>query len=198
MNAVVQPVETISVAEYLELEACSPVKHEYVHGVIRAFAGGSDRHSEITINVSAAFHAAARGGPCRVYSSDMRIAVSQDVYYYPDVSVICDQTGQSRTSKVNPAVLVEILSQSTIFIDRREKLANYMRIDSLRDYVMIDQNVPLVEHYYRDSDGDWRNVIVVQGGTLHIACLNLDLPMATIYEDLSPPIRPGSAERPAE
>ena len=33
MNAVVPPDERMSVAEYLELEAASLVKHEYVHGI---------------------------------------------------------------------------------------------------------------------------------------------------------------------
>src|SRR5262245_31812100 len=137
MSIVLPPTELLSVAEYLELEDSSLVRREYVHGILRARLGNTDRHDEITVNVTAALHTVARGNRCRVYSSALKIQAAEDVYYYPDASVVCDRTDQPRICKTKPAVLVEVLSQSTSMTDRREKLANYMRLDSLQNYLMI-------------------------------------------------------------
>ena len=78
--------------------------------------------------------------------------------------------------------------------DRREKLANCLRLDSMLNYLIISQHEPWVEHYFRDADGTWRQETLVREGTLRISCLDLDLSLATIYEDLSPPPPPGSAD----
>lgn len=194
MSAATRLADFVSVVEYLELEAASQVKYEYVHGVLRAFAGGTDRHSEIAVNLITALRTATRGGPCRVYASGMKVSVADDVYYYPAVSVVCDNAGQSPLLRTNPVVLVEILSQRTALIDRREKLANYLRLESLRDYLMIAQDDQWVEHHWRDDSGAWQHETLVHDGVVRVAFLNLDLPLTTIYEDLSPPPVPGSDE----
>jgi Uma2 family endonuclease len=77
-------------ARYLEMERASPIKHEYVDGVVYAMAGGTQAHNAIVANLVALPRAAARGGPCRVYPSDMKVRVAADVYLYPDVSISCD------------------------------------------------------------------------------------------------------------
>jgi len=109
-----------------------------------------------------------------------------------DVSIVCYQPKQSAVVLSNPAVLVEILSYRTMYIDRREKLINYRRLTSLRNYLIVSQHDPWVEHHWRDAANNWQLETLEHGGALHIACLNLSLPMALIYEDLSPPVRLGS------
>ncbi len=76
----------MSVEEYLALEEASDRKHEYVGGEVYALAGATEPHNLIVTNlVVEAQLAARRGAQCRVLGSDMRLRVTSDVYYYPDL-----------------------------------------------------------------------------------------------------------------
>src|SRR5271166_2056920 len=87
-----QPVDQrMTVEEYLELEATSQIKHEFVDGAIYAMAGGTIGHDRIAHNVRAAIDAHLGEGPCTVLGPDVRLRVSSTVYYYPDALVTCDQ-----------------------------------------------------------------------------------------------------------
>ena len=67
--------ERASEVEYLARERASETKHEYVNGEIVAMAGGSPAHAQLAYNLSGALAARLRGGPCRGYSSDLRVHV---------------------------------------------------------------------------------------------------------------------------
>src|SRR5437763_840040 len=117
---------SFSFRDYLELEAASNTKHEYSAGEIYAMAGGSPAHAALSMAVGGALLAQLRGGPYRVYSSDLRVRVSATgLATYPDVTVVCgpeEHDAQSESTVINPAVLVEVLSPSTEEYDRGEKL----------------------------------------------------------------------------
>jgi Uma2 family endonuclease len=73
---------------YLQLEACSPVKHEYINGQIVARAGASDAHVTIAGNIFSLLRSHLRGTGCWVYISDMKVRLDAcNCFYYPDVFV---------------------------------------------------------------------------------------------------------------
>ncbi len=85
---------TITVEEYLALEAVSQAKHEYVHGYVYAMAGGTALITTplpITSEGILANHIGDEG-PCRVNGPDLRVRVHEAIYYYPDAVVDCDNT----------------------------------------------------------------------------------------------------------
>ena len=86
----VKGLYTISVEEYLEGEKDAPVRHEYIYGEVFAMAGGSDVHNTVTLNIASALVAAARQKGCRAYSSDMKVRVEDNLFYYPDVLFVCE------------------------------------------------------------------------------------------------------------
>ncbi len=73
-------------------------------------------------------------------------------------SVICGepvfQRGRSRTV-MNPVLIVEVLSPSTEAVDRGRKFADYRKLPTLREYVMISQYEPRVEVYRLGLGGQW-------------------------------------------
>jgi hypothetical protein len=77
--------------EYLAAERrAEETKHEYHNGEIFAMSGASARHNIITANLIGSLVPSLRGGPCRVYASDMRLKVEPGgLYTYPDVAVVC-------------------------------------------------------------------------------------------------------------
>ncbi len=48
-----------------------------------------------------------------------------------------------------------MLSKSTEAFDRGAKFRAYRTIGSLREYLLVGQNSPLVEQYVKDEDGRW-------------------------------------------
>ncbi len=104
--------QTISVEEYFELEENNPdTRYEYLDGYVYMMSGGSANHAAISGNIYAILKNALRGGPCRVYNSDMKVRVSEQRYFHPDVTVSCDSRDRGTTSVLqSPRLVVEVLS----------------------------------------------------------------------------------------
>lgn len=184
METLAAPPGLISIEEYLELEQSSPIKHEYVGGMIFALAGGSDRHNRIAGNFYIALRQAARQTPCRVYMSDMRLYVG-NVLYYPDVMVACEESETDNpTFRRDPCLLVEVLSPSTESADRREKLLIYRQIPTLQAYLIVDQNSRRVERHFRGENGIWQRADFVNDGVVPVPCPHAELTLAVMYEEL--------------
>lgn len=174
----------MSVEEYLELEKTATVKHEYVGGEIHAMVGASRRHNMIALNIARKLADAAEGGPCRVYISDMKLQV-EDVFYYPDVMVACGSVPENEYLEDEPCVVVEVTSPGTETIDRREKLANYQGISSLRAYVIVSQERTWISHYQRDENGVWLRGDLRDEGLLRLPCPpGVELSVDEIYAGL--------------
>src|SRR6059058_2164352 len=106
----------VSVEDYLAGELVSPIKHEYLGGVVYAMAGARNLHNRIATNLLVAIGTRLRGRPCQPYNSDTKIRVrlpTQTRFYYPDASVICRPNPADDTFQDEPAVITEVLSQRT-------------------------------------------------------------------------------------
>src|SRR5882762_6287299 len=82
----------VSVADYLAGEMVSPIKHEYLGGIVYAMAGARNLHNIIAGNLYVALHNRLRGQSCRPFNSDTKIRLQlpgQVRFYYPDASVTC-------------------------------------------------------------------------------------------------------------
>lgn len=179
--------QTVSVDEYREIEAVSPVRHEYVAGVMHALAGASKRHNRIAGNVFRFLSDAAGSGPCRVFMSDVKLRAADDVYYYPDVMVACGPEGPDPYVEDAPCLLVEVASPSTAVIDRREKLVVYKRIPTLKAYVIVEQDERRVQRHWRDEQGTWREAEVSGRGNVPVPCPEATLTLDEIYAGIDLP-----------
>ena len=129
--SVPRKIQRLSVADYLEAEKDSPVRHEYVDGQIFAMAGASDRHNRIAGSFYNRLDDHLGDGPCEPFISDMKVWVSESVYYYPDVVVACDGPGADEYYRKQPRLIIEVSSPGTERINRSEKLA-YKQVKSLK------------------------------------------------------------------
>lgn len=177
----------ISAEEYLQGEPASDIRHEYVAGQVFAMAGAGENHNRIAGNVFFHLRAAARGKPCGVFISDMKVRVKQqDAYYYPDVLVACDPLDTEALYKESPCLIAEVLSPATETIDRREKLHAYRTLPSLRYYLLVAQEQRRIECYFRDDGERWLFLVLENTGRLEIACdgYTAALTLEDIYEDV--------------
>lgn len=170
---------SLSVAAYLEGERASEIRHEYLYGEVYAMAGASVFHNLITTNLVRSFANAAAESPCRVYSSDMKVRVSDEVFYYPDVLVVCDEPADTYFETA-PCVVVEVMSKSTARRDRFEKRLAYQEIESLQLYLLIDSRKQALRGYYRTESG-WQERVFEAGQTVPVPCLESELSFAELY-----------------
>ena len=172
--------------EYLALERSCETKHEYYNGEIFAMSGASKWHVLIVTNLIVALGSQLKESPCTVYSTDLRLQVAPTgLYTYPDVIVLCDEarfSDEQEDTLLNPALIVEVLSESTKDYDRGGKFEQYRAIDSFVEYLLIAQDRPHVEHHTRQPDGNWllhetNNL----DDTIHLKSVRCSLRLADIY-----------------
>jgi Uma2 family endonuclease len=177
-------------ADYLALEEASNTKHEFLNGEIYGMAGGTPEHAALSVAVSSALLAQLQDGPCRVYSSDLRVRVlATGLATYPDVTVVCgdlERDPESSTTVVNPRVVVEVLSDGTEAYDRGEKLDHYRRVPSLAAVVLVSHRSPGIEIWERASTGEWRQSTFGPAETAVIDALPARLPVDEIYRGFQP------------
>jgi Uma2 family endonuclease len=153
------PEYRLSPGEYLAIERSAERRSEYVDGYLVAMAGGSEAHNVIAGNLVTLLNLHLRQEPCRVFPSDMKVhRVDSNRYFYPDVTVVCGESrfvDDNRDILLNPILLIEVLSNDTESFDRGEKFKSYLQLESLREYVLVSQGSPVVEHYLRQATGDW-------------------------------------------
>ena len=178
---------SVSLEDYLAMEATSRTKHEYVLGQVYALSCATEDHNRIALNIAAALLPAARAASCRVVGSDQRLQASQDLYYYPDVQLLCDPSDDDALIKRRPCVVVEVSSERTEAIDRREKLLVYRGIASLLLYLIVAQDRREVTVHVRDPAGTWQTHQAQGHDSVPIECLgDHQLSLDAIYQDVLP------------
>lgn len=175
----------ISVEDYLEGELVSPIKHEYLGGVVYAMAGARNMHNIIAGNIHGTLHARLRGRRCRPFNSGTKIRIHMPThlrFYYPDVSVVCRPNPPHDSFQDEPAVIVEVLSRKTRRIDEGEKRDAYLTIPSLGAYLLVEQESPDVIVHCRTEHGFVREVHSGLEAVIPLAEIETDLPLREIYD----------------
>jgi Uma2 family endonuclease len=149
--------------DYLEAEQASTIKHEWLDGAIYAMAGGTLEHNRLAGNVHTALRTAL--AKCEVFQADAMIYVrATHLSTYADVTVVRGPIESQKVERkgrvigealLNPVLIVEVLSDSTADYDRGEKFAHYMRLPSLREFLLVAQDAPKLEVFRRPERGRW-------------------------------------------
>jgi Uma2 family endonuclease len=174
----------MSVEEYLAAELASPVKHEYLGGVVYAMAGARNAHNKIAGNVFGSLWGRLRGQPCQPFNSDTKVRVPltrQVRFYYPDTSVICRPNPDGDSFQEEPAAIFEVLSRKTRRIDDGEKKDAYLTLPSLSVYVLVEQESPALVAWRRTREGFVREVYEGVGAVLPLGEIGTELPLAEVY-----------------
>ncbi len=179
----------MSVAEYLSFERSSETKHEYIAGHILAMSGASAAHNVITVNTLAVIHSQVSQRGCTVFPSDMRLGiVQQNIYVYPDITVVCGDVEFSDTEQdtlLNPTIIIEVLSPSTENYDRGKKSHYYRAIPTLQEYLLIAQDEPYIEHFVRYSAHQWLfSEVTAAQESIHLVSIDCTLQLKDIYNKI--------------
>ena len=185
MSSAVHHTPLVSPEDYLAGEALSEIKHEYLNGVVYAMAGGTQRHSALSVNIVSLLHAQLRGKRCRPYNSDLLVRVRQgddQRFYYPDATIHCGPVQEDARVIDDPAVIFEVLSESTARTDTGEKRMAYLTIPTLEAYVLVDSAEREVTVWRRTGEGWAPEVFTQPEATLAFTSAGCALSVGEIYE----------------
>lgn len=179
-----------SLDDYFAAERSSSTRHEYYADRIVAMAGGSISHGTIVSNLNRALGNALDGRPCRVFTSDQRVkSEALGRFFYPDSFALCGAINISKDDGVdsvtNPQLIVEVLSPSTFNADHNAKFDAYSTIESLTEYVLVEQAEARVSILRRQPGGPWvfANVVGLDGSA-KFDSVGIEIPLKAIYRDV--------------
>ena len=182
------PVSKLTEEQYLAIERAAEFRSEFIDGEMFAMSGGTNRRSRIQRHVLVELDLALRASACEPFGPDSRVRVSSRAYVYPDVTVVCGEqqaVDQDDDILINPVAIFEVLSPSTEKYDRGMKFQLYRSIDSLRDYVLVDQAEVRVEQYTRQADGTWTlRDYQRPDEELKIDSIGVAIPLLRIYDQV--------------
>jgi Uma2 family endonuclease len=195
-------VETLqkyfTIAEYLEMEDASEVRHEFHNGNLKEMAGGILPHNAIKLRFGGMLDKQLDEAniPHMALNSDTKVRIeAHNRFVYPDVT-ISDGTPEYYTSPsgairrdtvINPLVVIEVLSEDTRAFDKGEKFELYSTIPSFREYVLIEPEAVWAKSLYlQDPENKlWRHEIITdRTAPLIIHSLGLSLSLDEIYKAL--------------
>ena len=174
----------MTVDEYLAWAEGKPGRYELYAGEVYAMAPERAGHAEVKYAIQTALLAGIRraGLPCYMLPDGMTVRVDEDTAHEPDALVYCgEKLKRSAIEAPNPMIVVEVLSPSTRHIDASAKLAGYFRVASVRHYLIVDPDRPLVIHHARGE----RDVIatrVVSEGALRLDPPGIEVSIGELYQ----------------
>ena len=177
----------LSAPEYLDWELLQSEKHDFLRGEVFAMAGGSLRHNRATLRSMMAFESHLAGSPCKVFSSDVKVAVNAaEHWFYPDVVVTCsaqDLHDMAAVAIHEPVLILEVLSPSTAACDRGQKLISLQKLASLKEYALLDIEAARLEVYRRNAAARFE-LFVFEGADCKAELASIDWrgPVAALLE----------------
>ena len=183
-----QTEKVYTAEDYLKFERRDAGKQEYSNGNVLNSTGSSRRHNLIGSNTTIAIGSRVRGHKCEVYVNDMRVKLAPHNYCYPDVVVVNGDPkfeGKELDILLNPTVIVEIMSRSTLNHDKTEKLDRYLAMESVREIMLVKEEDMRVEHYHKQTANQWTYKIYNnREDVISIESINCKVSLSEVYAQI--------------
>ncbi len=181
-----EPVTIQAFDAFVEAQADTAV-FELVDGVIVMMSNPTETHEQIASNIGAPLKLAMDARGCRTYLGGFRVQSADQNdgtdKTKPDVVVRCGPRS-ARTFITDPLVIVEVLSPSTIDIDRGRKLEFYKSLPTVPHIALVYQDQMRVEHYRRTDTGFELEALKTPTDVLHFEAVDFSLELERIYFDV--------------
>ncbi|HAS83573.1 MAG TPA: Uma2 family endonuclease [Verrucomicrobia bacterium] len=149
------------------------------------------RHQLIVGELTGQMYAHFKGHRCRVWPAPVDVKLSEEDIVQPDLLVVCDPAQIQRTYiEGAPALVIEVLSEASLFHDRVRKMGLYAR-SGVREYWLVTPYPHLIEVYELAGDAYTLRGGYTRDDTLaspSFPALHLDL--ASVFDF---PLAPGEA-----
>lgn len=136
-----------SVEDYWKLVETPQLRLDYYnHQIVATMSYGSLKHETIVNNISFRFNLKFGDENCRILPSNRPVyAADCGDIFNPDVHLVEADLAErfykrAKTATLNPAIIVEVMSDSTKNYDTVGKLPCYQQIESVQHIVYIEQD----------------------------------------------------------
>lgn len=186
-----RPVRRYTLEQYLQKEAKSVNKHEFIDGQIIKMPYAKGPHNIISVNMMTqlVFNLENLEKNYIVFPSDQKIYFpSLDEGVYADALAVCEKPlywDDNQLLLINPIIVVEVLSKSTSRYDRTSKFDKYKTLESIREYVLIRQDMYYAEIWYRESPGHWQETIITDiSEKIPLQSVDISIAMEKVYRNV--------------
>lgn len=181
---VIERVRQMSVEEFLDFAESSEHRYELIDGALAQLTDGTLNHFRIIANVMGRFASLLAGREYLVLGSGMLTKAGETRLVAPDLSVVRGEPETEADTRIllNPILVVEVTSPTSIDYDRVAKREYYRDVPSVQEYLVVDQHRPLVELYTRSETGWHIQCFSDLGDEVPLKALDCSLPMRDIYQ----------------
>ena len=174
----------MSLAAFLEWDDGTDTRYELIDGRIVAMAPPIEAHGTVVANL--ARHIGNRLKPPSrvVVEAGIMPPDRADTWYQPDLVVTCAPAERGSRAITDPRLIVEVLSPSTAAPERGVKLADYRRIASVEQILLIASGDRHVEVWRRAEDG-WKVQDLIGDAAVPLAIDSQPLALAAIYKGVA-------------
>ncbi len=179
---------SMTVEEYFAFDEASEIRNEFIDGEIYPMPGGTRSHNKIVAMTLRTLIDLLDSRDCEVYASQMRVRISASKYVYPDISIVRGEPEfeeENEVTLLNPTVVAEVTSPSSIATDHVEKVAYYGVVPSIQGYLILDQERVFAEWYTRADDGWHLRQYREANDEIALEPLGCRLRLAQVYRGLS-------------
>jgi Uma2 family endonuclease len=177
------PEKRMTAEEFIAWAERLPERYELIDGRVLAQADERAAHVRTKTKVHNALEAAIRraGAPRHAMADGMAVRIDKSTVFEPDAHVYCgpEIPGDALFSE-NPIIVVEVISPSTGRNDALGKLEGYFRLPSVRHYLILSPDEPLVIHHAR-GEGETIETRIFRSGVIALDPPGLKLELSEIY-----------------
>ncbi len=191
-----KPVRKYTLEEYLRKEARSLEKHEFINGQIIKMPYAKGPRNIISANMifELKLNFKKIAEKYIVFPSDQKVYFPRlDEGVYADALAVCKKPlywDDNELLLINPILVVEVLSKSTQKYDRTSKrnaarFDKYKTLESFNEYVLIRQDEPYAEVWFRERPGLWHETIITDiNDSIPLKSVGIEIAMKNVYENV--------------
>lgn len=175
-----------SAAAYLELERHAEVKHEFHFGKLLPMPGESKNANRIVTNLTLHFARPLRRKNFETFDHNVKVEVTPDgIYRYPDF-VVAHKADDADAYLIHfPILLAEVASEESWRTYTVVKRREYLKLPSLKYYLIISQDEMHVELCSRNEEGAWEyEMLNAPDERVRLSLFELDITLAALYEEV--------------
>jgi Uma2 family endonuclease len=182
-------VKRMTVAEFLRWEDGTDTRYELLAGFPVAMAPPAPAHGFLAARLCARIEGALQSRrPCMVQiEAGIARPDRNDTCYVADLAVTCRPPQRGSQLIADPVLIVEVLSPTTGLHDRQTKVADYRRIASVEEILLIDSASIFAEVLRREGDRWITEIVRGPEATLALTSIGMTATMSDLYEGIDLP-----------